>query len=70
MNRNALVFIALAVTMLFGAGFAAFGGNVPTAYPMLGGPIVGLAWIAVGMFGRCDNGTKAAPGGVQDTVRH
>ena len=75
MNRNALVFIALAITVVYGAGYAVFGQNVPGFYPMLGGPIIGLAWIAVGLFGGCRDTSQhratdssfSSP--VQDTVR-
>ncbi len=51
MNRQVLVFVALAISMLYGAGFAVVddpGGG----YAPIGGVVVALAWIAVGMFGR------------------
>lgn len=72
MNRNALVFIALAVSIGFGAGFAAFGNDVPGSYSMLGGPLVALSWIAVGLLGRCDDAREQAPRApspVQDVIR-
>lgn len=52
MNRNTMSFIALAITILYGVGFAAFDGDVPTAYAAVGGGVVAIAWIAVGMLGR------------------
>lgn len=68
MNRNVLVVIALSITVLIGAGYGAFGGHVPTAYPAITGPLVGLAWVAVGMFGRDDCSRRSLPQ-VQDVVR-
>jgi hypothetical protein len=60
MNRNTLTFIALAITILYGVGFAAFDGDVPTAYAAIGAGIVALSWIAVGMLSRdsCDGGSR------------
>lgn len=51
MNRRTLVFIALAVTMLYGAGFAAFS-PVPGGYAAIGGVVIALIWMSVGMFGK------------------
>lgn len=53
MSRRTLAFIALAISMLYGAGFAAFR-PAPAAYATIGGVIVALAWISVGMFGKED----------------
>lgn len=54
MNRRYLTFIALAVTILYGAGFAALE-SVPTWYVTLGGAVVAILWIAVGTFGKSDD---------------
>lgn len=53
MNRRVLTFIALAITLLYGAGFVLF--RDVTGYAPFGGVIVALMWIAVGMFGRADD---------------
>jgi len=50
MKRQTLAFIALVITILYGAGFAAF--DTSQAYAALGGAIVAISWIAVGVFGR------------------
>lgn len=52
MKRQTLAFIALVITILYGAGFAAF--DTSQAYAALGGAIVAISWIAVGVFGRDD----------------
>ncbi len=57
MNRRVLTFIALAVSMLFGAGFVFF--RDVTGYAVVGGVIVALMWIAVGMFGRADDDSRS-----------
>ena len=51
MDRRIMVFIGLAVSMLYGAGFAVFD-EVPRGYAVIGAVVVALCWIAVGMFGR------------------
>ena len=51
MNRRHLSFIALAITMLYGASFAVFD-ETPKGYAAIGGVVVALTWIAVGVFGR------------------
>ncbi len=51
MNRRHLSFIALAITMLYGASFALFD-EAPKGYAAIGGVVVALTWIAVGVFGR------------------
>lgn len=51
MNRKYLSFIALAVTILFGVGFAILD-PVPTAYTVGGGAVIAILWIAVGVFGK------------------
>jgi hypothetical protein len=58
MNRRYLSFVALAITLLYGAGFALFD-EAPQGYAALGGVVVALAWISVGVFGR-DDGTGRA----------
>lgn len=45
-----LFVIALAASMLCGAGFVVFDDS-SAAYAVLGGVIVALCWIAVGVFG-------------------
>lgn len=55
MNRKSLSFIALAITMLFGVSFAVLD-EKPTGYAAIGGVVVALSWIAVGVFGRDDEG--------------
>lgn len=55
MNRRYLSFVALAITLLYGASFALFD-EAPKGYAAIGGVIVALAWISVGVFGR-DDGT-------------
>lgn len=56
MNRRVLTFIALAVTLLYGAGFTLL--RDLTGYAAVGGVVVALMWIAVGMFGRSDDGSR------------
>ena len=51
MDRRYLSFIALAITMLYGASFAVFD-ETPKGYAPLGGVVVALSWIAVGVFGK------------------
>ena len=51
MDRKVLGFVALAITMLYGVGFAFFD-EVPTGYAVGGGVVVALAWIAVGVFAK------------------
>ena len=60
MNRRYLSFIALAITILYGAGFAAFDPR-PDAYAAVGGAVVALAWIAVGMLGKDEPEPNAGP---------
>ena len=55
MNRQTLIFIALAVTIFYGLGFAAF--DTGRAYAVLGAGLVTLSWIAVGTFGRAEPGS-------------
>ncbi|MBD2763170.1 hypothetical protein IEE91_11750 [Kocuria sp. cx-455] len=50
MKRQTLAFFALVITILYGAGFAAF--DTSQAYAALGGALVAISWIAVGVFGR------------------
>ncbi|WP_420114602.1 hypothetical protein [Pseudactinotalea sp.] len=51
MNRKYLSFIALAITILYGAGFAALD-PTPNGYAAIGGAVVALGWISVGVFGK------------------
>lgn len=50
MRRRVLVFIALAVTILYGVGFAAF--DTTRGYAAIGAGLVAIIWIAVGLFTR------------------
>lgn len=52
MKRQTLVFIALAITILYGVSFAAF--DTSQAFVSLGAAVVAISWIAVGVFGRED----------------
>ena len=54
MTREKLSFVALAVSMLYGVGFAVVGDGARTGYAVVGGVVCALAWIAVGTFGRGD----------------
>ena len=58
MNRQYLAFAALAVSMLYGAGFSVFD-PTPRGYAPLGGVVVALSWIAVGVFGRDEQRPRA-----------
>ncbi len=51
MNRQYLIFAALAVSILYGVGFAAFD-PLPQAYAPLGAGIVAILWVSVGFLGR------------------
>ena len=64
MDRRYLSFIALAITMLYGASFAVFD-ETPKGYAAIGGVVVALCWIAVGVFGR--DTSHHDPQGPQDT---
>lgn len=50
MNRQVLVFIALAISIIFGLTVAV--ADDRSVIAPVGGGIVALAWIAVGVFGR------------------
>ena len=56
MDRRTLSFIALAITMLYGIGFAVIDDAMP--YAAIGGVIVAIAWVAVGVFGQDKNRTR------------
>lgn len=60
MSRKTLAFIALAATMLYGAGFAVFS-PVPGAYAAIGGVVVALIWMSVGMFGKAETRPGSEP---------
>ena len=66
MDRRYLSFIALAITMLYGASFAVFD-ETPQGYAAIGGVVVALCWIAVGVFGR--DTSPSEPPSPQDTPR-
>lgn len=55
MNRNVLLFIALAVTIITGALYNVVGDENRGIYAAVAGPIVALTWIGFGMFGRDDD---------------
>ena len=65
MDRRHLSFIALAITMLYGASFAVFD-ETPKGYAAIGGVVVALCWIAVGVFGK-DTARDATAGGCAAT---
>lgn len=54
MSRKTLAFLALAITMLYGAGFVVVAESARTAYATIGGVVVALMWMATGMFGKDD----------------
>ena len=51
MDRQLLAFLALAITLIYGAGFALIG-DARQVWASVGGVVVALSWIAVGVFGR------------------
>lgn len=53
MNRKTLAFIATAISILYGVGFAVFDDS-PSTYAVIGGAVVAIAWIAVGSLGKPD----------------
>ncbi|MFL6078354.1 MAG: hypothetical protein ACJ714_00360 [Ornithinibacter sp.] len=65
MDRRHLSFIALAITMLYGASFAVFD-ETPKGYAAVGGVVVALAWIAVGVFGKDTHVGDGVPAQPQD----
>ncbi len=50
MDRRVLVFVALAVTMLYGVTVGL--SDARDVVAPVGGVVVALSWVAVGMFGR------------------
>ena len=56
MDRKKLSFFALAISMIYGVGFAVI--DDASAYAPIGGVVVALAWIAVGVFGREDGSAE------------
>lgn len=68
MNRKTLSFIALAISVLYGAGFAVFGGDTPRGYAAVGAALVALSWVAVGVFGRSEEEPPAQHDPTQDRV--
>ena len=52
MNRHTLAYIALVITILYGAGFALVGDGSRNVYAALGAAIVTIVWISVGMLGQ------------------
>ena len=57
MNRKYLSFIALAISIFYGVGFAAFE-VPPRGYAVIGGALVALPWVAVGVFGKDDTSQR------------
>ncbi|MGC5626671.1 hypothetical protein ACPYO6_00310 [Georgenia sp. Z1344] len=53
MSRKTLAYIALVVSILFGAGFIVFEESRGT-YAIIGGAVVAIAWISVGYLGKPD----------------
>ncbi|WP_462417732.1 hypothetical protein [Kytococcus sp. Marseille-QA3725] len=53
MNRNVLTFLALAITIIYGLGFAVL--DDKSTYAVIGAGVVAIAWIAVSMLGRDDS---------------
>lgn len=51
-DRRILTFIALAVSLFYGVGFAVI--DDTSKYAPIGAVVVAVAWIAVGMLGRDD----------------
>ncbi|WP_374929692.1 hypothetical protein [Kytococcus sedentarius] len=50
MNRQLLLFLALAITIIYGVGFAVI--DERGTYATVGAIVVALSWIAVGMLGK------------------
>ena len=57
-NRKTLAFIALVITILYGAGFAVVPDDGRSVYASLGAALVAIAWIAVGMLGRDEDASR------------
>lgn len=55
MNKQTLVFIALAITIVYGGLFAVIGDGARTTYAVIGAIVVALAWLSVGMLTRDDD---------------
>lgn len=53
MDRNVLVFIAVAITILYGVGVGVSGDARSVVAPV-GAVLVALAWVAAWRFGRTD----------------
>lgn len=51
MNNNTRLFIALAITMLLGAGYGFMDGDARDTYAKVAGPLVALTWIGYGILG-------------------
>lgn len=65
MNRKTLSFVAIAISILYGAGFAVFDESRST-YASIGGAIVAIAWIAVGYLGKPNEQLAPPPAPQQD----
>lgn len=61
MDRRTLAFIALAITMLYGAGFAVLDDDNRQTYAIIGAIVIALSWIAVGMLGKDDKTDRIDP---------
>ena len=59
MDRRTVSFIALALSMLYGIGFAVIDGD-KGHYAIIGGVVLAIAWMAVGLVGRRES---ERPGG-------
>lgn len=51
MDRRLLSFLAIAISIAYGLGFALFD-EAPTGYAVVGAGLVAISWLAVGMLGR------------------
>ena len=58
MPARTLSFIALALSMLYGALFVVVPDGSRGSYAVIGGVVVALAWISVGYFGRNDRSDR------------
>lgn len=52
MDRRTLSFVAIAVSLVYGLGFALVTDGARTAWAVTGAAVVSITWLAVGMLGR------------------
>lgn len=57
MDKRTITFIALIVTMCFGAGFAVIDDGVRQNYAIIGSLLVAILWMTVGFIGRRECGS-------------